>query len=437
MDLRERIRILRRRGFTQHEIAAILDLEPEAIRDAALAPDETPVRHSGFYEGRLEWTGTAACAPGATTLVEVGDVPDTSQLVGHVRVGVWLESDDLSQTWTYLEHPTRLQGNYYSADHVGAGSLGSGPADDQLYWVEPDGGDPAAATPPYVGRFRSSASLDLAGRTYVGLVPAAGTWRLAVWTDVPATVRAVVLVFDPEPLPGAPLPDIHEGKTWFKHESTGITDPTVVVDAGPLRLDSEGYPWPKLALELRGGLQVTGDHGIAGSFDGMPATHGLGAMLWLLSRAGPDGRYGGVVVEEVTNPDDDWRPFGDRDSQHAFTALARTLTEYHVRPFVVRMSGRTTIEVINDVLPLAVTGNRQGAQTKNLAEFRQAPGGGPKSGVLRGGAPFVAVDAEPADAELSAGQLAFWFDKTNGAASLRVKAKTANGTVVRGTLALA
>lgn len=44
--------------------------------------------------------------------------------------------------------------------------------------------------------------------------------------------------------------------------------------------------------------------------------------------------------------------------------------------------------------------------------------------------------AAPADGELSASELAFWFDDTNGAAKLKIKAKTANGTVVTGEVAL-
>ncbi len=45
--------------------------------------------------------------------------------------------------------------------------------------------------------------------------------------------------------------------------------------------------------------------------------------------------------------------------------------------------------------------------------------------------------AAPADAELTAGELAFWFDATNGAAKAMFKAKQADGTVRTGSLALA
>jgi hypothetical protein len=43
----------------------------------------------------------------------------------------------------------------------------------------------------------------------------------------------------------------------------------------------------------------------------------------------------------------------------------------------------------------------------------------------------------PADAALAAGELALWFDQTNGAAKLMVKAKQADGTVKTAAVALA
>jgi hypothetical protein len=45
--------------------------------------------------------------------------------------------------------------------------------------------------------------------------------------------------------------------------------------------------------------------------------------------------------------------------------------------------------------------------------------------------------AAPADGDLAAGELRLWFDQTNGAAKLMVKAKSADGTVVTAAVALA
>lgn len=49
---------------------------------------------------------------------------------------------------------------------------------------------------------------------------------------------------------------------------------------------------------------------------------------------------------------------------------------------------------------------------------------------------YIKKHTAPDDSSLSNGELALWFDQTNGAAKLMVKAKTANGTVVTGNLAL-
>lgn len=50
---------------------------------------------------------------------------------------------------------------------------------------------------------------------------------------------------------------------------------------------------------------------------------------------------------------------------------------------------------------------------------------------------ITAKTAAPADADLSANDLAFWFDSTNGSAKLMVKAKQADGAVKTGSVALA
>jgi hypothetical protein len=57
--------------------------------------------------------------------------------------------------------------------------------------------------------------------------------------------------------------------------------------------------------------------------------------------------------------------------------------------------------------------------------------------VSRPGHLVINAHTAPADSDLSAGDCAFWFDQTNGAAKLMIKAKTANGTVATGSVALA
>lgn len=50
--------------------------------------------------------------------------------------------------------------------------------------------------------------------------------------------------------------------------------------------------------------------------------------------------------------------------------------------------------------------------------------------------PVIIGTSAPADGLLSSGQVALWFDATNGAAKLKIKGKSANGTVVVGEVAL-
>lgn len=49
----------------------------------------------------------------------------------------------------------------------------------------------------------------------------------------------------------------------------------------------------------------------------------------------------------------------------------------------------------------------------------------------------LGVRSAPSDGSILAGEACIWFDQTNGAAKLMIKAKTANGTVVTGEVALA
>ena len=56
--------------------------------------------------------------------------------------------------------------------------------------------------------------------------------------------------------------------------------------------------------------------------------------------------------------------------------------------------------------------------------------------VIASGALFTAANAAPADGALVAGQLAIWYDDTNGAGKIMFKAKQADGTVKTGSVAV-
>ena len=57
-------------------------------------------------------------------------------------------------------------------------------------------------------------------------------------------------------------------------------------------------------------------------------------------------------------------------------------------------------------------------------------------GVTSTGAVVTKANAAPADGDLAAGEMAIWFDSTNGAAKLMIKAKQADGTVRTGSVNL-
>ena len=83
----------------------------------------------------------------------------------------------------------------------------------------------------------------------------------------------------------------------------------------------------------------------------------------------------------------------------------------------------------------------QAAQTADLMQFTKGASPSttvaPVTRVDKNGAFITAVHAAPADVDLAAGEMAVWFDQTNGAARMMVKAKQADGTVRTGQMLLA
>lgn len=87
------------------------------------------------------------------------------------------------------------------------------------------------------------------------------------------------------------------------------------------------------------------------------------------------------------------------------------------------------------VVPIVVEAH--GSQTGNLQEWCSSSGTTVYSTVSENGYFTTRKTSAPADAELSASEVAFWFDDTDGAAKLKIKGKSADGTVVTGEVALA
>jgi hypothetical protein len=102
--------------------------------------------------------------------------------------------------------------------------------------------------------------------------------------------------------------------------------------------------------------------------------------------------------------------------------------------FEVRAEGGVEI-TSNDIARPAIFAAGAIGSTVDIVQV--AAGGTTALAVSKTGYLIVKLNAAPADAELAAGDMALWFDKTNGASKLMVKAKQADGTVKTGALALA
>lgn len=75
--------------------------------------------------------------------------------------------------------------------------------------------------------------------------------------------------------------------------------------------------------------------------------------------------------------------------------------------------------------------------TSSAATFLVGRSGAGQFQVKPAGWFSTSAHAAPADADIATGECALWFDQTNGAANLMVKAKQANGVVVTASVALA
>lgn len=117
-------------------------------------------------------------------------------------------------------------------------------------------------------------------------------------------------------------------------------------------------------------------------------------------------------------------------------AQVNTFNELHIRPGALGGSGTRRISVISQNAadqPFRVKG--ASSQSGNIQEWVSSADA--VHGTISENGYFTTRKvAAPADGELAASELAFWFDDTNGAGKLKIKAKTANGTVVTGEVAL-
>ena len=85
----------------------------------------------------------------------------------------------------------------------------------------------------------------------------------------------------------------------------------------------------------------------------------------------------------------------------------------------------------------AIIARAAASPTADIVSIQSNLGGAVHYRFNKDGYPILKKTSAPADGDLAASELAFWFDDTNGAAKLKLKGKSANGTVVSGEVALA
>jgi hypothetical protein len=99
-------------------------------------------------------------------------------------------------------------------------------------------------------------------------------------------------------------------------------------------------------------------------------------------------------------------------------------------------SGVTSAFITSDPAQHTVGIYQQAAQTADLLTF-QGSGRDALSRFNQGGYFMTRLNAEPGDDDVGDNEMALWFDPTTGSAKLGIKARQANGGIVRGSVALA
>ena len=129
-------------------------------------------------------------------------------------------------------------------------------------------------------------------------------------------------------------------------------------------------------------------------------------------------------------PEDYDQGFGEMIQVQDFSG--NTIFSLNIFGQITIRGGAATLDL------LAPTNERMFVTDGGQAPFLQAENtvGKHVFKVLPTGVTIIGAVAAPADGDLVAGQMALWFDATNGSAKLKIKAKQANGTVVQGEVAL-
>jgi hypothetical protein len=230
-------------------------------------------------------------------------------------------------------------------------------------------------------------------------------------------------------------------------QSLGSADPVapLVPDgAAAITVDNQSDPPAEVTTLVAPGATISGDEATLPEgemFNGGTITdplviEGGDSEDVLTIKAGASGSYP-LVIKNSANADRLYvGPSGALHITNVDDELAfRVLDEGNVETASFTADGGLTLASNNAGLSALYIEPLVALSAGNNLVFVKANSGNNRFKVSRNAYVVIDARAAPADAELNANELAFWFDATNGAAKLRAKGKTANGTVVTFTLA--
>ena len=144
----------------------------------------------------------------------------------------------------------------------------------------------------------------------------------------------------------------------------------------------------------------------------------------------------GLILKQTTTPTVDLAQFKDASGNSLIRILKEVTLNVNTNDASAVAGAGTgiAVQVGTDAVGLVV----KSTASKTVDNFQvRDSSGNPTTAVNKDGYFTTWKTSAPADADLTAGQIAFWFDPTNGAAKMMFKAKETGGTVRTGSVALA
>lgn len=192
---------------------------------------------------------------------------------------------------------------------------------------------------------------------------------------------------------------------------------------------------------ISGGVEHYGANPISGSLYGLSGLEfyayaaGDGNVIAVNGVAIDFGGYGAGAIEDARGV---WIRRGD--------ATAPTTNLYGLRiekqsgatnNYAIWTDGGETRHKTGAAATVGLSIQRAASQSADLFRLLDSDGSSILHRINKDGYAVISRNSAPADGDIAAGDVVLWFDKTNGAAKLKIKAKQADGTVVAGEVALA